>query len=31
MEQLDGNKLIRPLSAYDGVPQRKVKPISERG
>ena len=31
MEQLDGNKLIRPLSGYNGVPQRAVKPISERG
>ena len=31
MEQLDGNKLIRPLSAYNGVPQRSVKPIGERG
>ncbi len=31
MEQLDGNKLIRPLSAYNGVPQREVKPIGERG
>ena len=31
IEQLDGNKLIRPLSGYNGVPQREVKPISERG
>lgn len=30
MEQLAENKLIRPLSAYSGVPQRPVKPISER-
>jgi citrate synthase len=31
IEQLDGNKLIRPLSGYNGVPQRAVKPIGARG
>ena len=31
MEQNAANRLIRPLSAYNGVKQRKVKPISRRG
>ena len=31
IEQLDDNKLIRPLSGYNGVAQREVKPLSERG
>ena len=30
MEQLASNRLVRPLSAYNGVPQREVKPIAER-
>ena len=30
MEQLASNRLVRPLSAYNGVPQRAVKPIAER-
>ena len=31
IEQLGDNKLIRPLSAYNGVPQRDFVPIGERG
>jgi 2-methylcitrate synthase len=31
MEQSAHNRLIRPLSAYTGVPQRAVVPLSERG
>lgn len=30
MEQLADNKLIRPLSHYEGVPQRAVQPMKER-
>jgi 2-methylcitrate synthase/citrate synthase II len=30
MEQDANNRLIRPLSAYTGVPQRKVPPIAKR-
>lgn len=30
MEQLEDNKLMRPLSVYNGVPQRPVQPISKR-
>ena len=30
MEQLESNKLMRPLSVYDGVPQRPVQPIGKR-
>ncbi len=30
MEQNADNRLIRPLSAYDGVAQRAVKPIADR-
>ncbi|MBI1214816.1 MAG: bifunctional 2-methylcitrate synthase/citrate synthase [Alphaproteobacteria bacterium] len=30
MEQLEHNKLMRPLSVYEGVPQRPVQPIGER-
>lgn len=30
MEQLDNNKLMRPLSLYEGVPQRPVQPIDKR-
>ena len=31
IEQLSDNKLIRPLSAYTGVPQRDFVPIEKRG
>ena len=31
IEQLGNNKLIRPLSAYTGVPQRDFVPIDQRG
>ena len=31
LEQLGDNKLIRPLSAYNGEPQRDFVPIGERG
>jgi citrate synthase len=31
MEQLEGNKLIRPLCTYSGEPQRPVTPIGQRG
>lgn len=30
MEQLEGNKLIRPLCTYSGEPQRPVVPIDQR-
>ena len=30
LEQNASNSLIRPLSAYNGVKQRKVKPIAKR-
>ncbi|MEC8462782.1 MAG: citrate/2-methylcitrate synthase, partial [Pseudomonadota bacterium] len=30
LEQNASNSLIRPLSAYDGVRQRRVKPIAKR-
>ncbi|HYD18425.1 MAG TPA: bifunctional 2-methylcitrate synthase/citrate synthase [Patescibacteria group bacterium] len=30
MEQLEDNKLMRPLSVYNGVPQRPVQPIAKR-
>jgi citrate synthase len=30
MEQDANNRLIRPLSAYNGVAQRKVEPIGQR-
>lgn len=30
MEQLDGNKLIRPLSAYNGAAQREVPAMDQR-
>ncbi|MBI3441126.1 MAG: bifunctional 2-methylcitrate synthase/citrate synthase [Proteobacteria bacterium] len=30
MEQLADNKLMRPLSLYNGVPQRPVQPLSKR-
>ena len=30
MEQLGNNKLIRPLSHYNGVPQRDVTPLTKR-
>lgn len=30
MEQLEDNKIMRPLSVYNGVPQRPVKPLAER-
>jgi citrate synthase len=30
MEQLEDNKLMRPLSVYNGVPQRPVQPIGKR-
>jgi len=30
MEQLQDNKIMRPLSAYNGVPQRPVQPIAKR-
>ncbi len=30
MEQLEDNKLMRPLSVYDGVPQRPVQPLDKR-
>ncbi|MEZ0260017.1 MAG: bifunctional 2-methylcitrate synthase/citrate synthase [Alphaproteobacteria bacterium] len=30
MEQLADNKLMRPLSVYNGVPQRPVQPIANR-
>lgn len=30
IEQLEENKLMRPLSVYDGVPQRPVEPIGKR-
>lgn len=30
MEQLANNRLVRPLSAYNGVPQRDVTPIDQR-
>jgi 2-methylcitrate synthase/citrate synthase II len=30
-EQLQGNKLIRPLCTYSGAPQRPVPPVEERG
>ena len=30
MEQLANNRLVRPLSAYNGVPQRPVRPIADR-
>ncbi|MEM9840869.1 MAG: citrate/2-methylcitrate synthase, partial [Pseudomonadota bacterium] len=31
IEQLGANKLVRPLSNYNGEPQREVTPIVERG
>jgi citrate synthase len=31
MEQLEGNKLIRPLCTYSGEAQRPVEPIDQRG
>ncbi len=31
MEQLEGNKLIRPLCTYSGEPQRPVVPMDQRG
>lgn len=31
MEQAENNRLIRPLSAYTGSGERKVKPLSQRG
>ncbi len=31
IEQAADNRLIRPLSHYVGVPERKVVPLSERG
>ena len=30
IEQAADNRLIRPLSVYNGVPQRSVPPIGER-
>jgi len=30
MEQLQDNKLMRPLSVYNGVPQRLVQPLAKR-
>ncbi len=30
MEQLENNKIMRPLSVYNGVPQRPVEPIDTR-
>jgi len=30
MEQLEDNKLMRPLSVYNGVPQRLVQPLEKR-
>ncbi len=30
MEQLEDNKLMRPLSVYNGVPQRPVQPLEKR-
>lgn len=30
MEQLQDNKIMRPLSLYNGVPQRSVQPIEKR-
>ena len=30
IEQIEDNRLIRPLSAYSGVPQRDVAPIDQR-
>lgn len=30
MEQLQDNKLMRPLAVYDGVPQRSVQPLDQR-
>ena len=30
MEQLEDNKLMRPLAVYNGVGQREVKPMEER-
>jgi 2-methylcitrate synthase/citrate synthase II len=30
MEQLEDNKIMRPLSVYNGVPQRKVQPLDKR-
>jgi 2-methylcitrate synthase/citrate synthase II len=30
MEQLEDNKIMRPLSVYNGVPQREVKPLEAR-
>jgi len=30
MEQLEDNKLLRPLSVYNGVPQRPVQPLDKR-
>jgi citrate synthase len=30
IEQLEDNKLMRPLSLYNGVPQRPVQPIAKR-
>jgi len=30
MEQLEDNKLMRPLSVYNGVPQRPVQPLDKR-
>ncbi|HRI75626.1 MAG TPA: bifunctional 2-methylcitrate synthase/citrate synthase [Alphaproteobacteria bacterium] len=30
MEQLENNKLMRPLSVYNGVPQRTVQPLESR-
>lgn len=30
MEQLEDNKLLRPLAVYNGVPQRPVQPLDKR-
>ena len=30
MEQLEDNKLVRPLAVYNGVPQRPVQPLDKR-
>ena len=31
MEQAENNSLIRPLSSYVGVPERRVLPLAQRG
>ncbi len=31
LEQMADNRLIRPLSVYNGVPERKVVPLAARG